>query len=530
MKNIRCMNVLELLKESNNGSLVLPDFQRSFIWEPEDIRELLVSVLGNYFIGSILILNQLSSSSSFALHLIEGVQEVNPTVKIQPIVKIVLDGQQRTTALYYALYQPVIPLKNRKAAYRFYLDLTQVFNNDLDGAVLAISNKDRKALNDIHNDPNIIPFSLLLNIGELAKKFQGNPKFNEIITLANNFMNHSIHTVSLQDVDMEKIVETFERINRTGEPLSVFELLTAKFYKNGIKLREILEKTQKDYAFAKVVAPENILRVIALNRGVEIKRKNILELDSANLVTDWDAACDALESAYVRITDIKNGYGVIDFKKWMPYTTMLIPLSGMLNFIEKNNLKMRENYDKIDRWYWTSVFSNRYDHSADSKSISDFESIKKWMTTTSKLPEIIDKFDPNNVDLDTEKQSSATYKGVINLIVISGALDFTTGQPPQFDKEKIQDDHIFPKSLFDFHAITNRTLIGTNSEKSNKKPSLYFKEKLTEHGKTKLLSILKTHLIDEICLNHLLSDELDNFTKARKDMFIDEIKNKTLGI
>lgn len=52
------MNVSELLKEVNDGEVVLPDFQRSFIWEPEDVRELLVSVLGGYFIGSLLLLEE----------------------------------------------------------------------------------------------------------------------------------------------------------------------------------------------------------------------------------------------------------------------------------------------------------------------------------------------------------------------------------------------------------------------------------------------------------------------------------------
>ena len=48
------MNVRQLLDKVYNGEIVLPDFQRSFIWEPEDVRELIVSVLGNYFIGSML--------------------------------------------------------------------------------------------------------------------------------------------------------------------------------------------------------------------------------------------------------------------------------------------------------------------------------------------------------------------------------------------------------------------------------------------------------------------------------------------
>lgn len=516
------------MKEAHTGSLVLPDFQRSFIWEPEDVRELLVSILGNYFIGSILLLNQLEANAPFALRLMEGVEKENRNAKIQPIVKIVLDGQQRITALYYALYQPPINLKNRKATYRFYLDVDKILHNEVDDGVFAISSNDQKALSEIRNNPNAIPCSLLLDVGELAKKFQGNSNFNKIIELATKFMNYSIYTVNLPDSNLEKIVETFERINRTGEPLSLFDLLTAKLYRNQIKLRELLESAKKKYKFAEILPPDYILRVMCLIRGKEIKRKNILEIEAKDFPDDWNSACDSLESACVRITDIKNGYGVMDLKKWMPYSTMVIPLAAMLHNLEVTDNKIKINYEKVDRWYWSAVFSNRYDHAADSKAVTDLELVKKWIASDTNIPDFILKFDPNATELETEKQSSAIYRGIMNLVVLAGALDFKTGQPPQFDKLKIQDDHIFPKSIYDYHMVSNRTLIATNSEKGNIKPSVYFGQKLQEHGKTKLLSILRTHLIDDDSLNYLLKDDLGKFVETRNNAIIDEIKNKTL--
>jgi hypothetical protein len=41
-----------------------------------------------------------------------------------------------------------------------------------------------------------------------------------------------------------------------------------------------------------------------------------------------------LNGSYKRVTDLKNGYGVLDFKKWMPYTTMLVPLAAMIDYIK----------------------------------------------------------------------------------------------------------------------------------------------------------------------------------------------------
>ena len=369
-----------------------------------------------------------------------------------------LDGQQRTTALFYALYEPDLPLKN-------------------------------------------------------------------------NFMNYQIHIVSLpRDTELEKIVETFERINRTGEPLSIFELLTARLYKHEIKLRAILKTTKAKYTFLDYVTPEFILKTIALIRDKEPKRGNILKLDPQNFKEDWESATQSLEDAYKRVVDIKNGYGVLDFKKWMPYTTMLVPLASMLHYLKTNGLESPKNYEKIDTWYWTSIFSNMYDQAVDTSSKSDLDAIKEWISEENKIPEFTQSFEVDTIDLDVEKQTSAIYRGVISLIVLAGALDFKTGQPPQFGKERIQEDHIFPKSLYNRNLATNRTLISTNAEKSNKPPSEYFNERLKEHGDAKLKEILKSHLIPEDALDTLLRDDLDSFLEKRMEATVNVVKEKVQAV
>ena len=525
------MKLIDLLKEVYKGSVVLPDFQRSFIWEPEDIRELLVSVLGGYFVGSMLLLELHKDESPFALRLIEGVREVNKDVQMQSIVKILLDGQQRTTALFYALYEPNIPLKGKRNPYKFFLDIEKALNEQWNDAAIAVN--DRR-IEEIKKRNNIIPFSLFTDIGEVAKKFNGNSKFAEIISLVNNFQNYEIHIVSLsRGTDLEKIVETFERINRTGEPLSIFELLTARLYKYGIKLRDLLEKVKEDYEkfkkdneFVKFIPPEFILKVIALIRGKEIKRSKILELEPQDFEKDWEIACKALNSAYKRITDLKDGYGVLDFKKWMPYTSMIVPLAAMINYINKEGLETMNNYKKIDCWYWVSVFSNRYDKAVETTSANDYATLKKWINDDTKVPDFIRNFNLDETDLDVDKQSSAIYRGVINMIVLEGALDFKTGQPPQFNAEKIQDDHIFPKSVYNDNRIPNRTLISTNAEKSNRKPSEYFKQILNIHGEEVLKKILASHIIPSDALEDLLNENKENFINKRKKAIIECLKKK----
>ena len=529
------MNVGDLLKSILEGEIVLPDFQRELEWGPEDIRELLVSVLGDYFIGTFLILEYIKDDSPFALRFIKGVKKINPNIKMKSIVKILLDGQQRATALFYALYEPDVPLKGYKAPHRYYLDLDKYFNGEINDAVIVASLNDKRRLKEIEQNKSIIPFSLIKEIWEnldkvypeLVKRFEGDhEKIGKVIKLANEFKSREINVYKLPiDTEMQKIVETFERINRTGKPLSVFDLAVARLYKYDINLRNLLSKASKEYNFVKYVKPETILKVIAIIRGKDPKRKNILNLEPDDFESDWQKACDYLERAYKRITDLRDGYGVLDFRKWTPYSSMIVPLASILWFIKENDYESPANYAKVDAWYWISVFDRRYDQAVDTTSFEDYKKLKEWIQNDNP-PDFVKSFKPNEIDLSVDRQSSAIYRGVMSLIVLEGALDFKTGQPPQFDPNKVQDDHIFPYSIFRENCVLNRTLITTNQSKFNKRPSEYFRERLEEHGREKLEEILKSHIIPPEALDYLLKDDLKNFMKCRREAIVEEIKRK----
>src|SRR6516162_5867684 len=107
-------SIQRIMEDIQRGHLVLPDFQRSFIWKPDDVRDLLISMLGDYYVGSMLYMDAIRDESPFALRMIEGIEKIVTVPTIDSIVKILLDGQHRTSSLFYALYAPEIPLSGRK--------------------------------------------------------------------------------------------------------------------------------------------------------------------------------------------------------------------------------------------------------------------------------------------------------------------------------------------------------------------------------------------------------------------------------
>jgi uncharacterized protein with ParB-like and HNH nuclease domain len=85
-------SVERLFSEVKDGTMVIPDFQRTFIWKTEDVRQLLISLAGNFHVGTWLFLQTSSNKCVFSLKLVEGVELTNKHASIQSNVKVILDG------------------------------------------------------------------------------------------------------------------------------------------------------------------------------------------------------------------------------------------------------------------------------------------------------------------------------------------------------------------------------------------------------------------------------------------------------
>ena len=90
----------ELATRILKGDILLPKFQRDFVWERSKIIDLLDSIAKNYPVGSILLWRShemLRSERNIADLEIEETQQGYP-------VNYLLDGQQRLSTVCGALY------------------------------------------------------------------------------------------------------------------------------------------------------------------------------------------------------------------------------------------------------------------------------------------------------------------------------------------------------------------------------------------------------------------------------------------
>ena len=70
-----------IIDSATEGNWVLPDFQRTFKWKTEDVRDLLESIMKGYYIGSILLWDVSNDETREKCYTfpIEGVEKKSPT-------------------------------------------------------------------------------------------------------------------------------------------------------------------------------------------------------------------------------------------------------------------------------------------------------------------------------------------------------------------------------------------------------------------------------------------------------------------
>src|SRR5580765_5919074 len=129
-----------LLDECHRGTIQLPDFQRSWVWDEDRIKSLIASVSRAFPVGALMSLDT-GGPVNFKPRPVEGAP---PEAKKQQPQSLLLDGQQRMTSLYQVtlrrkVVETVTP-KNKKVKRWFYLDIRQALdaNADREEAVVAV--------------------------------------------------------------------------------------------------------------------------------------------------------------------------------------------------------------------------------------------------------------------------------------------------------------------------------------------------------------------------------------------------------
>lgn len=538
----------DLLAEIHNRTTALPDFQRDFVWEPGATQELIVSIAKNYPAGSILRVRD--AKRVFAVREFEGA----PILGGAKHTFLVLDGQQRLTSLYQAFYGV--------GEHRYFVNLGRLMDGaDFEEAIFHVRATTKWAKD--REDFAVQAKELLLPLSVLKAGAGGFSKWNrkvarqladkERIALEDaldgieekwiqTIDDYHFPVVTLTDkTEPDALCTIFETLNRTGVKLSVFELLTARFWPKEVKLRALWEKALADYPVIADfdVDPYYVLQGISLasRKAPSCKRSDVLNMAASDITKWWDRVILGLATGLEILRDDCK----VMLPKWLPYQTMLPPLAAVLARMgNPKNAEAGAQREKLRRWFWCAVLGQAYEGAPNSKAAKDVVEILPWLSGGDP-PESVGtfRFDPRALR-DVTPRQRAIYRGVICLILSGGARDFhsqavITGKI--MADEGIDDHHVFPAAYLERRGVEpartrdcvlNRTLIDrtTNQMISDRAPSDYLAEIRNTPGFT-FEPVLASHNLPARADSPLLGDDFETFLAWRQERLWQEIQRVT---
>lgn len=570
--------ISDILKSIEEGKIQLPDFQRGWVWEDDRIRALIASISNGYPIGAAMFLQTGSQEVNFRNRVIEGVDKTKEAIDPE---RLILDGQQRMTSIYRAMYskKPVETTDSKKKPINrfYYLDIPKCLDTIIDriDAIKSVpedrvirKNFNREVALDLstreHEYANhCFPLNIIFDPSELMNWALGYCMYhhNETQQLWTDFFNkivtpmtkYQIPVIKIgNDVPKEAVCQVFENVNQGGVSLTVFELVTATFAADNFELRKDWDKVWSELKHYRQLQHKIIIAFTgtdfitaitllasyyewkATGKAVSCKKRDVLRLTYNAYATYRDRLIAAVKNA-VKFLDEQRIFTAID----MPYTSQLIPLS-VVYAIDPNLWFNISNKKKLEQWFWCGVFGELYGGANETRYVNDVQGLMAWVKDDNALPETVKRSNFHASRLQQlYTRNSAAYKGVMALILKAQALDFISGSQMDFAnyvEEATDIHHIFPQNYCEkqgidralWNSVINKTPLyaRTNRIIGGVAPSRYISSLERNHNvKTESLNTyLASHQID---VESIRNDDFDTYFNRRRNALLDLIEQAT---
>ncbi|HET9396868.1 MAG TPA: DUF262 domain-containing protein, partial [Nitrospiraceae bacterium] len=428
------LSVRDMLMQVEEGELAIPEFQRPFVWRPPQVSDLLVSVARRWPIGTLLLLE---GPQDFAVRPLAEAPELTSAKML------VLDGQQRVTALYRALGHHV-------GDEVYFVNLLALLE---DGELSDEHIQVRRRTTFARQFPDLasrVRAGIAL-IGEIADNNrwhswvtadgQDKQKASEFAAIRNDQLTglseYSIPAVRLErTIGFDALAKIFETINRTGVRLATFDLMVARLYPREFDLRREWEEAaeQEPLFEAYEVDGMELLRLIALrvflsseNHKVKgIRQGDVLHLRADEVKHYWRWAVDAYSAS---IALVRERCGVLS-PELLPAATMLLPIAISLTSADGSiaRLDFGEQSDLAERFFWSAGLAQTYAQGANTQAVRDARQLSS-ARDGGPDPEVTLRVEVDIAALtDDRRRNESMLRTAMALLVNEGARDWLSGQ------------------------------------------------------------------------------------------------------
>jgi hypothetical protein len=496
--------VKELINNIKLGVYNIPEFQRSFVWTPQQVRDLVESIWRQYPIGVI----------------IEWRGENVPrSGEGSPITSWIIDGQQRLTSLciLHGLKPPWWEnTESWEKTLKKYNIMVKV-NYDLNDLEFAVSNPVREKEIEWVSVRQLVKLSddelsdLAGKIAEVYVRKLPEALRDEMYGKTRDKIRDRLRDLQdkLQEYDLvilpstheiDDVVEIFTRINTTGTKVREADIMVALLsIKNRGWIKEeflpYITNIQEEFGFD--LDPGIIIKMLA---GITPKRSTRMREIGEKFWTEemelnkyWKKLKDSL----TLVCRLMNDHGVLS-SELLVSKYVLIPLVALYD-----KFKERVNPKRALFWFILATWDGRYSGASDTILGQDLKVIDKSPTFEDAINELRSKLEvPEKIyetDVLKDYRRDRFMRFLLYLTIFNnGALDwrqkvrigYVSSNTP-FSDFRPQWHHFFPRNVLrkyneeiddseklneeEINSLANITILNPNQKAFRTEPSDYIK-------------------------------------------------------
>ena len=516
----------ELAKRVMSGDVLLPQFQRNFVWKRSQSLELLDSIVRNYPIGSLLLWQsrqELRSETRIADLEIDLPKPDYP-------VNYLLDGQQRLSTISGALYWKG---DDPSSVWNIAFDLRK--NEFLHLDTLDDPPQHQVRMTKLADGAEFYKYYATLD--NLTAPDKETLKANAD-NLFNRFKDYKVAVVTLGDMSLEDVAPIFERINSTGTRLTIVDLMRAATWSSDFDLVDSIDEVISNLVPKGFGGLDRkiLLRVLSAAAGGGFSAESIDSLrdyDSASLKSSVEQANNAI----IRAVDFLSTQIKIPGDSIVPYANQMVVLSEIFRLLPEPDASQ---YESIIRWFWRSASSGYFSGWNTGMMARDKEAVQSFVENHSGDIEFVSTPATKNIWKQRQFRADGAHaKALAIVLTYHRPIDILTGQLIDTGKSLAWSNakeyhHFFPKDYLkqrgyrssQINCLANFIMLssGSNKKISNRAPSDYLKDVISAAGDN-LGDWMSTNLVSESALEAALADDYETFIDERCQTIHEHVEN-----
>ena len=441
------MKISGLLDSIRKSDLVLPEFQREYVWSLNQAKQLMVSLARGYPVGGILLWK---TDKPPELKNIDALPEKIGTVQV------LLDGQQRLTTLHMLLTGAIPNFYTEEEIENdprhLYVNL-----NDLDFQYYQSSRMDGDpywqhvtACFDVNQAISPIRIAQTKAAGSEEDAMALAQKLMDNLTRIRNIKEIDLpEQIVPSHADLDESINIFDRINSQGTKLTDAELALTHVTGKWPRARRALKSKAEDCAnhgfdFTLTFLTRALTATVtnrALFEAIHSRPRDELEAGWNKLVKILDYLMTILpQKAFIHSTNDLNT------------SNALIPLVTYLS-INQSRFSDEKSIRHATNWLYAALMWARYTAQTDQRLEADVQLVVRetepWDALRSHIIEQRGRIEVKDSDFEGRGIQHPLYKAIFILAKAHGAVDWFNGLPLaqiRGARHGLQSHHIFPQA------------------------------------------------------------------------------------